>query len=74
VAFPVDLGGGCRWRVIIAAILFFVGIGFRPDIFEAVKSDRFLFKFVVTVSLAVTAIWVTLSVGVQRLRQRHDDV
>jgi hypothetical protein len=43
--------------------LFFVGIGFRPDISEAVQSNRFLFKFVVTVSLAVTAIWVTLSVG-----------
>ena len=35
----------------------------RPDISEAVNSGRFLFKFVVTISLAVTAIWVTLSVG-----------
>jgi len=49
--------------IIIAAIVFSVAIGFRPDISEAVKSGRFLFKFVVTVSLAVTAIWVTLSVG-----------
>lgn len=49
--------------IIIAAILFFAEIGFRTDISEAVKSNRFLFKFVVTVSLAVTAIWVTLSVG-----------
>jgi hypothetical protein len=49
--------------IIIAAILFFVGVGFRPDISDAVKSTRFLFKFVVTVSLAVTAIWVTLSVS-----------
>jgi hypothetical protein len=49
--------------IIIAAILFFAQIGFRPDISEAVKSDRFLFKFVVTISLAVTAIWVMLSVG-----------
>jgi hypothetical protein len=49
--------------VMIAAIMFFVGIGFRPDISEAVESNRFLFKFVVTVALAVTAIWVTLSVG-----------
>jgi hypothetical protein len=49
--------------IIIAAILFFAEIGFRPDISEAVKSNRFLFKFVVTVSLTVTAIWVTLSVG-----------
>jgi hypothetical protein len=49
--------------IIIAAILFFVAIGFRPDIAEAVKSGRFLFKFVVTIALAATAIWVTLSVG-----------
>jgi hypothetical protein len=48
---------------IIAAILFFAGVGFRPDISEAVTSGRFLFKFVVTASLAVTAIWVTLSIG-----------
>ena len=53
------LGAG----IIIAAILFFVGVGFRSDISEAVMSNRFLFKFVVTVSLAVTAIWVTISVG-----------
>lgn len=57
------LAMGLAAGIIIAAILFFVGIGFRPDISEAVKSTRFLFKFVVTVSLAVTAIWVTLSVG-----------
>jgi len=49
--------------IVIAAILFFAGIGFRPDISEAVHSNRFLFKFIVTVSLAVTAIWVALSVG-----------
>jgi hypothetical protein len=57
------LAGAVAAGIIIAAILFFVGIHVRPDISEAVKSDRFLFKFVVTVSLAVTAIWVTLSVG-----------
>jgi hypothetical protein len=49
--------------IVIVATVFFVGIGFRPDISEAVESNRFLFKFVVTVSLAITAIWVTLSVG-----------
>jgi hypothetical protein len=57
------LAGAVAGGILIAAILFFVGIGFRPDISEAVESNRFLFKFVVTVSLAVTAIWVTLSVG-----------
>jgi hypothetical protein len=64
---PWRFGSVVAWAVaggiIVAAILFFVGIGFRPDISEAVMSNRFLFKFVVTVSLAVTAIRVTLSVG-----------
>src|SRR5262245_19986860 len=55
----VAVAGG----IVIAGGLFFVGIGLRPDISEAVKSNRFLFKFIVTLSLAVTAIWVTLSVG-----------
>ena len=61
--FRSILAGAVAGGILIAAILFFVGIGFRPDISEAMKSTRFLFKFVVTVSLAVTAIWVTLSVG-----------
>ena len=41
---------------IVAGGLFFLAIGFRPDIDEAVKSVPFLFKFVVTLSLAVPAI------------------
>jgi hypothetical protein len=61
--FRSILLGAVAGGIIIAAIVFFAGVGFRPDISEAVKSYRFLFKFVVTVSLAVTAIWVTLSVG-----------
>jgi hypothetical protein len=61
--FRSMLAGAVAGGIIIAAILFFVGVGFRPDISEAVESNRFLFKFVVTVSLAFTAIWVTLSVG-----------
>jgi len=70
--FRSILAGAVAGGILIAAILFFVGIGFRPDISEAAKSDRFLFKFVVTVSLAVAAIWVTLSVGrpVGRLAHR----
>jgi hypothetical protein len=61
--FPPVLAGAAAGGIIIAAILFFAAIGFRPDISEAVKTSRFLFKFVVTVALAVTAIWVTLDVG-----------
>jgi hypothetical protein len=49
--------------VIVAAILFFAGIGVRPDISEVMTSGRFLFKFIVTVALAITAIWVTLSLA-----------
>jgi hypothetical protein len=61
--FQSLLAGAVAGGIIIAAILFFAEIGFRPDIFEAAKSTRFVFKFIVTVSLAVAAIWVTLSVG-----------
>jgi hypothetical protein len=61
--FRSILAGAVAGGIIAAAILFFVGIGFRPDISEAVRSSRFLFKFVVTLSLAVSAIWVTLGVG-----------
>jgi hypothetical protein len=46
-----------------AATLFFAEIGFRPDIAEAVHSIRFLFKFVVTISLAATAFIATLKLS-----------
>ena len=61
--FRSVLAGAIAGGIIIAAIVFFAAIGFRPDISEALESNRFLFKFIVTVSLAVTAIWVALSVG-----------
>ncbi len=69
--FRSILAGAVAGGIIIAAILFFAGIGFRPDISAAVGSYRFLFKFVVTASLAVTAIWVTLSVGRPGLGLAH---
>jgi hypothetical protein len=47
----------------IAAMLFFAAIGSRPDIAEALHSGRFLFKFVVTVALAVAATGALLSLG-----------
>jgi hypothetical protein len=49
--------------IVIAAIVFFAGIGFRPDISEALDSNRFLFKFVVTVALGLTAIGSVLALG-----------
>jgi len=44
--------------VVVAAAVFFVAIGPRPDIAVAAETLRFLFKFVVTVTLAVTALAV----------------
>jgi hypothetical protein len=41
---------------LVAATLFFTVMGFRPDVAAAIQSVRFLFKFVVTISLAATAI------------------
>ena len=61
--FRSVLAGAVAGGLIIAAILFFAGIGFRPDISEAVRSSRFLFKFVVTVALAVTATRAALDLG-----------
>ena len=61
--FPSAVAGAVAGGVIIAAVLFFAEVGLRPDISAVVKSGHLLFKFVVTISLAVTAIWVTLSIG-----------
>ena len=41
--------------IAIAAVVFFTVLGLRPDIATAVESYRFLFKFLVTVTLAVSA-------------------
>lgn len=41
--------------ILIAAIVFFMTLGLRQDFNEAVQTPRFLFKFVVTISLAATA-------------------
>ena len=45
---------------VIAGTVFFIGIGFRPDIASAMETVRFLFKFVVTLSLAIAAIGALL--------------
>jgi hypothetical protein len=58
-ALSTAVAGG----IVIAGVLFFTGIGFRPDISEAVHSGRFLFKFVVTIALAVTATTAALNLG-----------
>jgi hypothetical protein len=61
--FRSVLAGAVAGAIVIAAIVFFAAIGFRPDISEALNSIRFLFKFVVTVSLAATAIAAALALG-----------
>ena len=61
--FRSVLAGAVAGGIVIAAILFFAGIGFRPDIAKAIRSVRFLFKFVVTISLAVTAVKALLVLG-----------
>ncbi|MGO4123897.1 NrsF family protein [Inquilinus sp. YAF38] len=40
---------------VVAAAIFFAGIGVRPDVMQAVETVRYLFKFVVTLALAITA-------------------
>jgi hypothetical protein len=57
------LAAGVAGGIVVAAVLFFAGIGFRPDIADAIRSSRFLFKFVVTGALAVTATVVVLGLG-----------
>jgi hypothetical protein len=58
-AFGIAVIGG----ILTAALLFFTGIGFRPDISAALHSVRFLFKFVVTIALAVSACAMVLGLG-----------
>ena len=54
------------WAVIagavIAAILFMAVLGYRPDIDSAAQTYRFLFKFVFTLTLAASAIFLVLRV------------
>lgn len=51
----------CAWlsaivaSVVIAAIVFFIAIGPRPDIGAAAQTPRFLFKFVATLALLASA-------------------
>jgi hypothetical protein len=61
--FRSVLAAAVAGGTVIAAILFFAGIGLRPDIAEAIRCGRFLFRFIVTVALAVTATGVALNLG-----------
>lgn len=48
---------------LLAGAAFFATLGFRPDIDSAVRTMRFLFKFLVTLSLAAAAIGVVWRIG-----------
>ena len=56
-AMPIDLAWWIAAAIgaVVAATVFFMTIGPRPDIADAMQTVRFPFKFVVTVALAVTA-------------------
>ncbi len=47
--------GAAGLAVALAAIVFFATLGLRPDFATAAETPRFLLKFVVTITLAVTA-------------------
>lgn len=47
---------------LIAAILFMTVLGYRSDITAASETYRFLFKFVFTLTLAATAIWLVFNI------------
>lgn len=54
---------GAVLGTLVAATLFFAAIGFRLDIAQAVQTIRFLFKPVVTISLAATAVLVSVKLS-----------
>jgi hypothetical protein len=58
-----NLALGAVVGTLVAATLFFAAIGFRPDIAQAVQTIRFLFKFVVTISLAATTVLVLVKLS-----------
>lgn len=57
-ALSVAVMGGA----LIAAILFLTVLGYRPDIATAAETYRFLFKFVFTLTLAATTIWLIFTI------------
>ncbi|MFK0166567.1 NrsF family protein [Rhizobium sp. NPDC090279] len=62
-----DLGHSLKHATIaatlIAGIVFFSAIGFRVDIDTAIETGRFLFKFVITIALAMSAGAVLIRIG-----------
>lgn len=59
--------GAAGLAITLAAAVFFATLGSRPDIAAAAETPRFLFKFVVTITLAVSAF------GLARALSRPDE-
>jgi hypothetical protein len=49
--------------ILVSGLVFFAGIGFRADIDAAMRTTRFLFKFVFTIVLAVTSFGLVYRIG-----------
>lgn len=47
----------------LAGLAFFLALGFRADIADAAQTVRFLFKFVITLSLTATAMALAFRIG-----------
>ncbi len=52
--FPSVWWGATGLAILVAVAIFFTTLGLRPDFAAAAQTPRFLFKFVVTISLAVS--------------------
>jgi len=59
---PAALSVAVTSGALIAAILFLTVLGYRPDIATAAETYRFLFKFVFTLTLAATTIWLIFTI------------
>lgn len=66
-AVTTNVARAIGWAIVggtlIAGLGFFAVIGFRPDIAQALETVRFVFKFVVTISLAIAAIGMVLRIA-----------
>lgn len=58
-SLAIALFGG----MVVAGVAFFTTLGARPDIDSAMKTSRFLFKFVVTLSLVAASLGVLWRIG-----------
>lgn len=64
VRFRQIFVGAIALGSIIAAAAFLFWIGVRPDIGQALQTSRFLFKFVITLTLAATAAGLLLRLAI----------